>query len=262
MNSECYSIVDIPFASHKWEHEIEETANIERIKCKKKKLQTYSFAIRVMGAGLVSHDEAYNRMIGIFEADILTGNPGKLYVDEQFLECYVQELTADVLVNGMGSSNHTLKVIANFPFWIQKITKQFYPKIASYASGGLELPFDFPFDFAADEAGIAFWQVEHYAAGHFQMIIHGPCVNPRVLINGYPYQVFAELELGEYLIIDSRENTVTKYLVNGTTASMYNSRQFTPSIFEKIPAGSLVFNWTGTFGFDINLYLERSEPVW
>ena len=94
------------------------------------------------------------------------------------------------------------------------------------------------------------------------MTIYGPCENPRILINGYPRQIFTSLESNEYLVIDSRDSTVIKHLANGTTVSVYNSRQFQPSIFEKIPSGLLSIDWTGLFGFDVTLFLERSEPKW
>jgi hypothetical protein len=32
------------------------------------------------------------------------------------------------------------------------------------------------------------------------------------------------------------------------------------SVFEQIPAKSLSLSWPGTFGFDLTLYEERSEP--
>lgn len=262
LDSECYSIADVPFASHTWEYEIEETAGRERVKGKKKKLQSYTFSLRITGAGLVSHDDAYNKMLEVFETDIMANQPGKLYVDEQYLECYLQEVSANEVVDGLGSSTHSLKVIAYYPFWVEKLSKTFVAQNESDITSGLDFPFDFPFDFTSNNAGNALWEVEHYAPSHFEMIIHGPCVEPKIIINGYPYQVFAELESGDELTIDSRNNTITKRMGNDTTANLYNCRQFAPSVFEKIAGGPLVFNWTGDFRFDINLFLERSEPKW
>lgn len=262
MVSDCYSIADVPFASHTWDFETEDSSGVERIKKKKKKLQKQSFSMRVANAGLMSHDDAYNKLINAFETDILAESPGKLCVDNQYLECYIYEMSADVIVDGLGSSIHSFKIIASHPFWIQKLTKQFYPQTEPYALSGLNFETDFPFDFASNDAGTALWNIEHYASSHFEMIVYGPCVNPRVLINGYPYQIFTQLESNDYLILNSRNHTVTKYLANGTTANIYNSRQFTPSVFEKIPGGQLTFNWIGDFGFDLVLYVERSEPKW
>ena len=54
------------------------------------------------------------------------------------------------------------------------------------------------------------------------MVIYGPCVNPKVLMNGYPYEVLTTLEKNEYLIINSSEQTIMKYLSNGTIANLFD----------------------------------------
>ena len=80
-------------------------------------------------------------------------------------------------------------------------------------------------------------------------------------INGYPYQINDTLEATEYLVIDSTNHTVTKYLANSTNVSIFDKRDKTKSVFEKIPAGTLNLTWTGLFGFDLVLFDERSEPT-
>ena len=92
------------------------------------------------------------------------------------------------------------------------------------------------------------------------MTIFGEVGNPRVSVNGHPYQVNVDLAANEYLIIDSRKNTVTKYLANGTTLNVFDKRNKAQSVFEPIPGGTLRLTWPGTFGFDLTLYEERSEP--
>lgn len=110
--------------------------------------------------------------------------------------------------------------------------------------------------------GVTTWDIEHVTASDFEMILYGPCVNPYVIINGHTYTVYTDLEAGEYLVIDSRAYTATKYLSNGTTQNMFNERGLADSIFEKIPSGLLRINWSGDFGFDLTLFLERREARW
>ena len=109
---------------------------------------------------------------------------------------------------------------------------------------------------------MATWDIDHVTASDFEMIMYGPCVNPYVIINGHTYTVYTDLEAGEYLVIDSRAYTATKYLSNGTTQNMFNERGLADSIFEKIPSGLLRINWSGDFGFDLTLFLERREARW
>ena len=202
-----------------------------------------------------------SHLTDIFSSDVTSCTPGKLYIDEWYIPCYFFGRETSRWDTGAIISC-SYKVITDHPSWIQEETKQFLPNSQSESSGGLDFPFDFSFDFAADDSGFEQWNIDHYAPSHFKMNIYGPCVNPMVTINGYPRQVFVTLEESEYLVIDSRGSTVMKHLANGTTENAYNSRQFHPTIFEKIPGGLINVDWPGTFGFDVTLFIERSEPRW
>ena len=47
---------------------------------------------------------------------------------------------------------------------------------------------------------------------------------------------------------------------SGKEINLFDYRDKTQSVFERIPGGNLRLNWTGTFGFDLTLFEERSEP--
>ena len=126
----------------------------------------------------------------------------------------------------------------------------------------MDFPEDFSFDFSPTKKGTAVWEVDHIIPSDFELIIYGPCVNPRILVNEYPYEVYVTLERNEYLIIDSRTNTVMRYLQNGTAQSAFNERSLENSVFKRIPEGLLNINWSGEFGFDLTLFLNRREPPW
>ena len=130
------------------------------------------------------------------------------------------------------------------------------------AADGLDFPFDFPFDFANEKRGSEVFEVDHIISSDFEMTIYGPCVNPRVLINGYPYEVLTTLEAGEYLVINSAEQTVVKHLNNGLISNLFDVRGYEYSIFNKIPSGMIRMNWTGDYGIDLVLYLKRREAAW
>lgn len=225
-----------------------------------KKPKEYLVRIEIIGNSKEKKD-----MLDIFskitEKDALSNTKGKLYIDDQYIECFVVEGNSKPSESPIGI-NKEIRIFAPCPFWIQELTKQFLPQTTVNATRGLNYPFDYPFNYAPSKVGLATWEIDHYTSSHFLMRIYGPCVDPKVFINNYPYQVFTTLEAGDYLEIDTRNNTVIKYLANGTTQNCYNSRQFTPSIFEKIPPGSLTFSWPGNFGFDMTVFIERSEPKW
>lgn len=104
--------------------------------------------------------------------------------------------------------------------------------------------------------------IDHFQSSNFELIIYGPCTDPKITINNYPYQIFDTLSAGEYITVNSRAKTVTKNLGNGTMQNIFEKRAKDKSIFEPIPSGSLAVNWNGEFGFDFTVFKERSVPKW
>lgn len=206
--------------------------------------------------------KAINHLCDVLEYDVVNETFGRLYCTTgYYLECNMLiSSKSDVVFMDPFMSNE-FTVVSVGCKWIKELTKTFEIQDDIYDSG-LDYPFDYPFDYTPDGNSYAKWDTEHYAPSDFQLYVYGPCSNPVVTVNGYPYRVFTTLEAGEYFVLDSRDHTITKYLVNGTTSSLYNSRQFTPSVFTQMPAGELAFAWSGDFKFSVKLYLERSEPKW
>ena len=104
---------------------------------------------------------------------------------------------------------------------------------------------------------------DHYGECDFKMIIYGPCTNPVIRINGHAYEVAAALYAGEYILIDSRDHTVYRYLIDGRKQNLFNQRNKESDLFQKVPAGRCAVLWNAAaFGFDLILFQERSEPAW
>lgn len=201
------------------------------------------------------------QLYSIIAVDAEEDTYGRLYVNDTFLRCRIQTSKKSNW-KGYVYSEVELTFIAPELAWTTEAKRQFLPSQDAGDDEGLDFEYDHPFDFASDEAGVATWDIDHVTASDFEMIMYGPCVNPYVIINGHTYTVYTDLEAGEYLVIDSRAYTATKYLSNGTTQNMFNERGLADSIFEKIPSGLLRINWPGDFGFDLTLYLERREARW
>lgn len=200
-------------------------------------------------------------LYSVIAVDVEEKTYGRLYVNNTFLRCRIQTSKKSGW-KGYVYAEVELTFIAPELSWVTEITKEFFPQTVSAVSEGMEFPFDFPFDFADDQIGVDTWNVNHVTASNFRFIIYGPCVNPRILINGHAYEVFTTLEAGEYLIIDSIDQTIYKYLTNGTVQNLFHVRGLEDSVFELIPSGLLQINWSGVFGFDLVLFLERREARW
>lgn len=223
----------------------------------------YEMTIAVKG-GQATKENVLNTLTEITEYDVINNVQGKLYWGEYYLNCNIISASAEPSEVFFGAEK-TMGIFAPHPFWIKEESRQFYPTSSGSAdaeTGGFDYPYDYPHDYSAGRGGNERWMVDHYAESEFIMTVYGPCVNPRVLVNGYPYEVFTTLEEGEYLTINSTENEVFKYLTGGQKVDLYDLRGKIHSVFQPMPSGNLIVNWSGDFGFDITIYLERSEPAW
>lgn len=109
--------------------------------------------------------------------------------------------------------------------------------------------------------------VDHYADSDFQMIIYGPATDINITIADHPYIVHYQVEQGEYLTIDSRDTQPADrriFLVknNGEKVNVFNYRDSTYSVLQKIPPRDIVIDYSRLYGVDLTLFLERSEPKW
>lgn len=197
----------------------------------------------------------------VISVDSETGNYGRLYVNDTFLPCQIYK-TKKYGWKGYVYTEVVLTFLAPELSWITVLEKRFYPQEQPALESGLNFPFNFPFNFADEKRGSSSFEIDHIIPSDFEMIIYGPCVNPKVLINGYPYEILTTLESNEYLALNTLEETVVKYLSNGTIANLFDVRGYDYSIFEKIPSGLVSVNWSGDFGIDLYIFLKRKEAAW
>lgn len=196
-----------------------------------------------------------------FELDVRNMTPGKIIWGDYYIECYITSSSTAPNRNNTWTDND-ITIYCPYPFWIKEESRSFLPQTTPEDQQYLDYEYDYEYDYFYGNPGIAVWQLGFPFPSEFKMTVYGPVVNPRVLINGYPYQFNDTLEANEYVIIDSRANKITKYLVSGQAVNIFDLRNKAQSIFEPIPGGTLTFNWSGQFGFDLTLYEERSEPRW
>lgn len=191
-----------------------------------------------------------------FEGDLRRNQTAKIIIGDQYLNCFITSVNARY---NNGCTTDSIQIYAPYPYWRQeqKITLE-----ASDITGNgfLDFPFDFPFDFTAPVTGEKIVKSDFPFTSEFQMVIYGLAVNPRIVINGYPYVLYATVPAGAYVVIDSRQKSVMMYNADGTRTDLFNFRNKADSIFEKIPKGNLNISWGASYGVDITVFRERSEP--
>lgn len=192
-----------------------------------------------------------------FENDVRTKRAGKIIWGSYYLECYITESSTEPTEVGTWTSNK-ITIYAPYPFWVQDF-HIVLPASQETASGFLDYPYDYPYDYAAPTMGTRHIQTNFPFESEFEMVIYGLAVNPRVVINDYAYALYATIPQGAYVIINSRQKTIMMYQ-NGTRTNMFNFRNKTASIFQRITGGDLTISWDSSFGVDLTIYHERSEP--
>lgn len=205
-----------------------------------------------------------NKLTNAFEYDVVNLTPGRIYYGEYYIDGYVKKSSNEVSNENNSRTDCKIEIYCPYPFWSMEQQASFYPDSANKGKPYtfLDYPIKYDYDYSRKNAGTQNWNIEHFRDSNFEMLIYGPCADPRILINGYPYQIYDTLEAGEYILIKSREKTITKHLRNGTVQNIFAKRAKDKSVFALIPSGALTINWSGEFGFDIKVYKERSVPEW
>lgn len=121
---------------------------------------------------------------------------------------------------------------------------------------------DFPFDFCKKDGTARLDNSDAFTDTNFILTIYGFADNPSILINNHQYIVHCMIYDGERIEINSKDNSVIKIGRMGEITNLYNSRGKKRSVFQKIQAGVSTIKWSGGFGFDLKLFIERSEPEW
>ena len=193
-----------------------------------------------------------------FENDMRRMTPGRLVWGGYYLDCYINGSSVENLSFWNWLSNK-IQIYAPYPFWIKEDEVVLAP--ASEAGGGyLDFTYDFQYDYTSPVIGERTVPSDSPFTSEFKMVIYGLAVNPRIVINGYPYVLYTTIPAGSYVIVDSKQRTIMMYGANGQKTNIFDFRNKTDSIFKKIPAGNLTITWDASFGVDLTIFREKSEP--
>ncbi len=244
--------------------EVEEDEHIQEFE-RKITDRTLNIEIRATGASTIQR--AVDYLEEVAEKDIISVSPGKLYVGNSYLKCWLTGTSKDRWVNDLDSISNELTILSDYPYWITEEKFSFLRQEQSgEISPWLEYPYDVPYEYTKVR-NIQYIQNSNYTDSGFRMIIYGPCINPLVRVAGHIYELKTTLYDGEYAIIDSstrysKDRKIVKVKIDGTQEDIFNSRNTESEIWKKIPAGRSIVSWNGDFGFDIILFNERGTPRW
>lgn len=245
-----------------WKYEAAENVNANR-----KKIERFyrtgiskKITLQIYADTKAEFDGIMDRLNEITDTDIIEQKPGKLWVGDYYLECYITELDPKDYDDIFYTVDVDATIEAFTPYWINKSTHTFH-SYGITSNYNKRYPGRYPYRYAN---GLTSNYIvnPNYTPSNFQMIIYGPVVNPQITVGVNTYLVNIVLEEREYLMIDSRNKTITKFLKNGEKVNAYHNRQKGKEFFEKIRTGRQMVQWTGKFDFDITVIEERSIPKW
>lgn len=206
--------------------------------------------------------EARNRLFEIAEKDVLAMKHGQIIVGDYYMKGFITKSQKKDYLISKRYMKLNLTLTTDCPYWVKE-TQTTYSASQKTRSGStfLDHPWDYPFEWYQRMQSQTLNNTG-FVASNFRLIIYGACANPSISINGHEYQVECTVNSGEYLTIDSATKKIFLTAVDGTTTNKFNNRNRASYIFEKIQPGGNVVAWDGTFGFDVILLEERSEPKW
>ena len=217
--------------------------------------KTMSIAVR--GADFA---DKMNALLALTEPDILRNEPGKLWLNNQYIICYLAvSSTLPIISDKKGYAEKSLTILAVEPFWHSEQTFSFSPE-AGGVTGGKRYNLKFPYRFGTGYSNQRLVN-EHYASSPIILTIYGVATDPQITIGGHLYSYWGGLYDGERLEIDQIARTVTKIDTSGNRYNMFNNRNKEHDIFQHVPSGASDVQFGG-LRFDIKLIQQRSEPRW
>lgn len=253
------------FHNYAWTKEVIGQRYGEKVQRFAKDAQEYETTLYFMGSRSAVKQTLYD-LHNDFERDIVVQSPGRIWWHNSYIPCYVTASSTYPHENNVWVCNE-ITIYCPSPFWIEEKTFSFFPVEEQAAYPYLDFNVDFAYDFSYKPRAVLPIETGHYAPSSFRMIMHGPCVNPSVTIGGNVYNVNVSVPAGGYLVIDSRPEAPLGWQVYmrdaaGVQSNIFDNRNPNYQILERIPGGTVNLEYSRTYGIDLTLYLERSEPSW
>lgn len=204
-------------------------------------------------------NEIKNQFYEHFEIDILKKEKGYFEINGYKYYCYAIKSTKSKYLIDERLLYLEVGITTDDSDWIKETT---YTADFSSAQARTttKYPFTYPFTYSAPKSVNII--NDFFTDSHAVIRFYGRCTNPIVNINNITYQLYVDLNVGEYAEIDTFKRTITKYSFNGVQSNIFNSRNKSYDVFKKIPQGSFDITTVGVEKVDIVLIERRGEPRW
>lgn len=242
-----------------WDYAWNFDTDFNRIGNFRREIQQRALTISIYGSTTEEANNNKNNIFEIFEKDVLANTPGKLWVGDYYLNCYIVEGSISKYYRKGNYLAKETTIVTDAPIWIKETKYDFIAEdeINTHSS----YPYGYPYGYS-NNLGIRNIINENFVGSDIVINIYGPVINPTIFIRTHPYIVNTTILAGEYLTISTKDKTIIKTKNNGEQVNEFHRRNKEYSVFQKIKPGSNIVSWDETFNFSIIVIEERSEPKW
>ena len=202
----------------------------------------------------------------IGEHDISAGSPGRLYIGDWYMRCWIIGCEPTDYWMDDRFARLGLTLLAVDPSWTRETVSRYVPETGADSELEDDFPFEFPMDFKRERQSRQVYN-EGSEARDFVWRAYGPVSDPAIHIGGNLYQVNVDLAAGDRLEVDSAARTVTVTSASGAVTNAYGQREPGAKgsgsyIFERIAPGPNTLAWDNSFEFDLVVYEVRTSCPW
>lgn len=200
------------------------------------------------------------RLHALTEVDILANKPGRLWLKEEYLICYLA-VSSDLSAYSRRAyfAEKDTAVVVTEPFWCREYEYRFVGSEAPVVTQNKRYTGRNPYRYGTRYMSSRF-NNEHYAPCPALIVFDTPGESPSAFIGGNGYTVHTKIRAGEQVIINQMEKTVTHRSADGRDTNIFNLRDKVQDVFRYIEPGEhdvLFLN-----DFSLTLIQQRSEPRW
>jgi len=225
--------------------------------------KTKSFEVSAHAYTRAEIDDLLNRLHNMTELDIQNRTPGKLWLNRQYISCYL--ITSEIT----NKSKHMLfvtkklTILPVIPYWCIEETKNFVAGGTESSSPyGKRYNGRYPHKYGTGYAQTTLDNTVGSWETPMILTIYGPAVNPSLSIGGHNYTLNTTIAPNERAVIDQLRKKIYKIGTTGIRSNLFNTRDKTNDIFQYAPVGMVPVLYNGDYSFDITLIHQRSEPLW
>ena len=234
-------------------------------------LQDVPVTVSVYGGTEAEAAELTDRLIELFNADILANKAGKLKINGYSMPCFIYGVESQAKLRKAKILN--CKVVTDSWIWSREVrTIQFTntvqldlgvnsPDVPALAAAAC--PHGFSFGYANPAIKRT---VENPCSkdSKFRLTIFGAASAPAITIGGSIHAVSTTVAAGEKLVIDSQKEEIKLIAANGAETNKFADRNREHDVFKDIPAGVSAITWDDSTVSKFNLTIidERRLPPW